>query len=233
MKIIGAGFGRTGTVSAKKALEILGFGPCYHMIDVIQNPHYVNFWLDVHAGKPVDWAGHFQKYQAAIDFPVCNYHAALQEVFPDARVILTVRDPDRWYESTRKTIYPLSFLIPGWEEPLLWPIARFYRMVKKLVWEGVFEGRFEDRAFALEVYRRHIEAVQRTVPADKLLVFDVREGWSPLCAFLGVPEPERAFPHLNDTRMVKILIGIIRTLTVVVPLGLAVLLGSLLLTVLT
>jgi hypothetical protein len=233
MKVIGAGYGRTGTMSLKKALEDLDISPCYHMIDVIRHPGYVRFWNDVMDGRPIDWSRHFRKYRAAIDFPVCSHYSELMDAFPDAKIILTVRDPDHWYESTLDTIYKVSFLIPRWEELLLWPIARFYRMVNRLIWSGIFEGRFEDREFALEVFNRHIDEVKRSVPAEKLLVFDVRDGWGPLCAFLGVPEPDRSFPHLNDRRMVQVLIVLIRTLTVLVPLAPAVLFAWLLFLVLT
>ena len=217
MKVIGAGFGRTGTTSLKKALEDLGFGPCYHMQEVIKHPSHVNFWLEADTRSDEAWLHHFSAYQSGIDWPICDFHKRLAVIFPDARFILTVRDPERWYESTLATVYRVSYLIPTWESKLLWPISRFYDMTKDLIWNKAFKGRFTDKDFALRVYQIHVEEVKRVVPSEKLLVFDVREGWEPLCEFLGVPVPDKPFPHLNDRRMMQLLIGMMRTLTVVLP----------------
>lgn len=199
MQIIGAGFGRTGTLSLKHALETLGFGPCYHMIEVFQNPSHISLWHDIAQGKPADWKEIFQGYQATVDWPACEFYKELMEVYPDAKVLLSIRDPERWYESVRETIYQLNGTLPFWAR---WFLPKFFRlgeMTDALIWKGRFLGRFEDKAYALSVFNQHIEEVKRVVPPERLLVFDVREGWEPLCRFLGVPVPEgKEFPRLND-----------------------------------
>jgi Sulfotransferase domain len=212
MRIIGAGFGRTGTTSLKSALEELGFGSCYRMTEAFEHPEHVAFWEAAHRGERVDWEGFFSGYGVAVDWPACAFYAELMDCYPDAKVILTVRDPDRWYESTRSTIYGirkvsagpapvrLAFALAGLFVPGVTGIAR---LANGIVWEDTFDDRFEDRRHAIETFRRHNEAVQRRVPPERLLVYDVREGWASLCDFLGVEAPEEPFPHLNDTREMR------------------------------
>lgn len=105
MKVIGAGFGRTGTMSLKAALEELGYGPCYHMTDVFEHPEHIRMWEAATRGEPVDWDELFAGYQATVDWPGAAFYRELMEVFPDAKVLLSLRDPEKWYESTRNTIY--------------------------------------------------------------------------------------------------------------------------------
>jgi hypothetical protein len=199
LKIIGAGLGRTGTLSLKVALEQLGFARCYHMTEVLTHPQHVPFWDAAARGEPVAWEKLFQGYQATVDWPGCNFYQEYLKLYPEAKVILTVRDPERWYDSARQTIYYVRRAFPGWLTPYLPRMRRFQVMIDRLIWDGCFDGQFEDRAHAIEVFRRHNEEVQRFVPPERLLVFEVSEGWGPLCSFLGVPVPEgRPFPHLND-----------------------------------
>ena len=121
--------------------------------------------------------------------------------YPDAKVLLNVRDPEAWYESTTNTIYRMNTMgFPQSLVPLLVPrLGRFIRMVKTLIWQNTFDNRFSDKAHAISVFEAHIAEVKRTVPAEKLLVYEVKEGWAPLCAFLGVPVPDKPFPRLNDS----------------------------------
>lgn len=219
MKVIGAGFGRTGTTSLKAALEELGFGPAYSLTEVFENPEHVGFWEAAGRGEKVDWEGFFEGYEVAVDWPACSFHEELMEAFPGAHVILTVRDPEPWYESTRKTIYELrkithgplpmraAFALAGTFAPGPTGTAR---LADHVVWEDTFHGRFEDRAYAMEVFGRHNEAARRQAPPERLLVFDVRDGWEPLCDFLGVEAPAKPFPHLNETReMRRRLLGLV------------------------
>ena len=225
MKIIGAGFGRTGTASLKFALEQLGFGPCYHMIEVIRSPSRVKFWQTVANGEKVDWQEHFKDFQSTVDFPACNFYKELMKIYPDAKVLLSVRDPERWYDSTLETIYYTASVTKGWRRYVLPPLARFTDMVAALIWDGLFDGKFEDRAHAIAVYNRHNEEVKRHVPPEKLLVFNVKDGWKPLCSFLGVPVPEgKPFPHLNDRNQTRAFASFMRGLTVAIPIILLVLL---------
>lgn len=207
MKVIGAGFGRTGTLSLQHALCKLGLRPCYHMTELMNHPEQVSYWQAAAAGKPVDWRGLFQGYQAGVDFPVSIVYRELLDVYPDAKVILTVRDPDKWYESTLSTIYRSSYPPVGAQlgamlrfpfSPRLrqlFPIAKF---IDGFIWKGLFGGRFLEKSYALEVYQRHIESVKEYVPKDKLLVFEAKDGWQPLCRFLELPVPNEPFPHVNS-----------------------------------
>lgn len=201
MKLIGAGFGRTGTKSLQAALEELGSRRCYHMTTVMENPEHVGLWYDAAIGKPVDWKRLFQGYEATVDWPACTFYKQLMEAFPDAKVLLSVRDPEKWYESARTTIYggmrafPFSVL-----KHVLPPARRASRMADAIIWDGTFKGRFEDKQFAIDVFNQHIEDVKKHVPADRLLVYEVKEGWEPLCRFLGVEVPkDKPFPRLNET----------------------------------
>ncbi len=204
LKLIGAGFGRTGTASLKAALEALGFGPCYHMAEVIGRPERVALWDGIARGKPADWRQVFAGYRATVDWPGCTFYEQLMDVYPDANVLLTVRDPERWYDSVRATIYRTRDIARGItngdaSQPPFLPGILHAQMVTELIWKQTFDDRFEDRDYALAVFRRHIEQVKQRVPPDKLLVYEVSEGWEPLCAFLGVAVPkDQPFPLLND-----------------------------------
>lgn len=198
LKVIGAGFGRTGTMSLKTALEELGLGPCYHMIEVFDKPRHVELWQAAGEGKPIDWHELFDGYNSAVDWPTCAFYAQLMQAYPDAKVLLSVRDPERWYESVINTIYGTSRGVIG--SPLGPDDRTFSRMVNTVIWQGTFGGAFEDKQHALAVFERHIQEVKDRVPADRLLVYDVKEGWEPLCRFLNVPAPtDKPFPRLNDT----------------------------------
>ncbi|MGV3719900.1 MAG: sulfotransferase family protein [Actinomycetota bacterium] len=207
LQVIGAGLGRTGTLSLKAALEELGFGSCYHMIELLTQPEQVSHWEAASRRELVDWDALFTGYRSAVDYPACRHYRELMEQYPEAKVILTVRDPHNWWESVRETIYqvtppsgaegapPAPLPFPG--DPQLF--ARIFGMVQRDVWGTDFEGRFEDREYAVERFNRHTAEVREHVPADRLLVYQVKEGWGPLCEFLGAPAPEgKPFPRLND-----------------------------------
>ncbi len=145
----------------------------------------------------------------------------------DAKVLLSVRDPDNWYESCVKTIYAMSKDVPmRWVGRYLPRMGRINVLASTQIWDGLFEGRFMDKAHAIAVYQRHIEEVRRRVPADKLLVFDVAEGWEPLCRFLDVPVPEGPFPRLNDTAEFQKRVRLVKAASWAMILMPAVLLGS-------
>lgn len=226
MKIVGAGFGRTGTSSLKAALEILGFGPCYHMTEVFAHPEHAPLWEAAGRGEAVNWDGLLGDYEAAVDWPACTFYRELMEEYPEAKVLLSVRDPEKWYESTRNTIYELS------QAADRSPISRFVYgamtfvifggfmrggMIEEIIWRGTFDGRFEDKPYAMEVFERHNEEVKRRVPPERLLIYEVKEGWGPLCEFLGVEIPDEPFPHLNDTADMRRVVWILRAISFVVP----------------
>lgn len=225
MQVIGAGFGRTGTTSLKAALETLGFGPCYHMVEVFQHPGHADVWMAAAEGRPVDWSTFPPGYVSTLDWPACSFYEELLSAHPDALVLLSIRDPESWYRSCAETIHRISVIFPvSLIGPFLPRVGRTFRMANRVVWKGTFGGRFQDKAYALAVYARHIEQVKERVPSERLLVYDVREGWEPLCRFLGVSVPDLPFPRLNDTEEFKRRIRIMQTwswllLTAAVVLG--------------
>jgi len=223
LQVIGAGFGRTGTTSLKAALEQLGFSKCHHMEEVMKSGAQVRFWQTLSDGGEVAWDEVFDGFQSSCDWPSCSYWEELHHHYPDAKIVLTVRDETRWYESVLETIYPATFLLPGWLEWLVPPLARLNKMIVASIWNGVFGGRFEDREHALQVYRDHIARVKATAPPDRLLVFEAKDGWAPLCSFLNVAVPENDYPHLNDAAQIRRLIRAVRALG---WLSLALLLGG-------
>ncbi|MEU5876183.1 sulfotransferase family protein [Spirillospora sp. NPDC047279] len=209
MKVIGAGFGRTGTRSLKAALELLGFGPCYHMSEVIAEPYRVRQWLEVGEGRGPGWDEVFAGYGSALDWPAASYWRELAEHYPDAKVILTVRDPEKWYASVSETIFA-SALAERREQPwrrraVRWLVARrspdfalYPRMARATIMDRIFDGRIDDREHVIKVFERHTAEVEAALPPGRLLVFEAGDGWEPLCAFLGVPVPDEPFPQAND-----------------------------------
>lgn len=221
LQVIGAGFGRTGTLSLKAALERLGFDRCHHMTEVLAHPETAAIWQAATRGEAVDWGRLMAGYKAAVDWPSCSFYRELMVAFPEARVILSVRDPERWYESVRETIYALSTGFPWWLSGLVPGVAAVSRLSRALVWGRTFGGRFEDRAHALAVWHAHVAEVKATVPAERLLVFEVSEGWGPLCEFLGVPIPDAPFPRLNDRALMLRRVRVMRAVKIGGPLLLA------------
>jgi hypothetical protein len=209
MRVIGAGFGRTGTLSLRAALERLGIAPCYHAFEFIAHPEHAPLWDRAARGQAVDWTRELALYEATVDWPGCAFYRDLMEAFPAAPVILSVRDPDRWYESAASTIYPLSREAPaliGAPDGPPPEMAGVADAMWRIVFGGTFAGRFEDREYAIEVFNRHNEEVRATVPADRLLVHEVGQGWGPLCNFLGTPVPDEPFPRINDRGIFRDLI---------------------------
>ena len=203
MQVIGAGFGRTGTLSFKRALEELGLGPAYHMQEAMRRSAHVRLWLDYATSGTAHWDELFSSFGSGVDYPVCSVWKELLAHYPDAKVVLTVRDPERWWDSTHSTIYGFrSAFAPSFQR-LVPAAARFVEMVEQFVWQGTFDGRFADRGYAIDIFNRHIEDVKATCPPERLLVFNVADGWGPLCEFLDVPVPDRPFPHLNDSKVTR------------------------------
>lgn len=196
VKVIGAGFGRTGTLSLKQALEKLGFSKCYHMMELDISRDEDLAWRALHRGEAVDFDHLFAGYQSSVDWPSCNFWREQLAHYPDAKVVLSERDPERWYTSVMNTIYPSSRAMRDVQDAA---VQRRVQMVYEVIWDGVFDGRIEDRDHAIDVYLRHNQAVKDSLPADRLLVFEASQGWPPLCEFLGVPIPDEDFPRVNTT----------------------------------
>jgi hypothetical protein len=208
MKIIGVGYGRTGTLSTFTALNQLGYN-CYHMFEVLENKankHHLDFWHRVahtEPGSQHDWTEVFANYDATVDNPACCVWRQLVERYPDAKVLLTLhpRGPEAWYKSTINTIYKTETL---WHfKVLAFFIPKFRKMTemcRKLIWHGSHQGTLNHREKAIERYQQHIEEIKAVVPEDKLLIFSVDQGWEPLCAFLEKEAPGSDFPKMNDTQ---------------------------------
>jgi len=193
---IGAGFGRNGTLALKLALEQLGFDKCYHMLEVREHADHVQVWRDAARGALVDWDSLFRGYQSSVDWPSCTFWREQMAHYPDAKVILSERDPERWYQSVMSTIYPSSVAARESDDPL---VRAHMDMVFEVVWDGTFGGRMDDKDHVIGVYLAHNAQVKAEVPAEKLLVFEASQGWLPLSGFLGCQVPDAPFPRVNST----------------------------------
>jgi hypothetical protein len=190
LKVIGAGLGRTATFSMKFALEHVGLGPCYHMSEVLAGARRnIPLWLDVVAGDP-DWDTIFAGYESTTDYPACTYWRELADYYPEAKVLLTVREPDSWFESVTETIFSERMNSQSHDSP-------FGALLQGVAYDA-FGGKKADRAFMTEWFTRRNREVIETLPPERLLVFHPKEGWEPLCEFLGVPVPEAPFPRVNS-----------------------------------
>jgi len=198
MDVIGAGFGRTGTLSLKTALEQLGFGPCMHMVSVLEDSERVALFQRAAENDAGSLERALDGCRSTVDWPGTFFWHDLVAKYPDAKVILTVRDPQKWYDSAYRTIFQAANarrdateVPPG--------VGAVMDMVHAVVWDGTFGGRFDDRDHAVRTFEEHNAEVRRTVPAERLLEFQVSQGWEPLCGFLGRPVPDLPFPRLNDS----------------------------------
>lgn len=206
IKIIGAGFPRTGTTTLKKALETLGYKDTYHFKDLIANPKKLKYWKELENNSNTNFEELFEGFQATVDFPGYPYYKILLEKYPDAKVILTKREFEGWYESTLKTIWKagpqtvfakvvlLSKMIFNSKLRHTFLCIKFMRNTHL---KKAFDNNFASKKKAKEVFYKHIEDVKKHVPENKLLIYDVAEGWDSLCDFLDLPIPEEDFPHLN------------------------------------
>lgn len=193
MQIIGAGVGRTGTYSLKLAINQLGFGPCHHMEEVLHHmPVQVPLWSAAVEGKP-DWSTIYAGYRSAVDWPTACFFAELAEAYPSARFVLTVREPARWADSFGATIYKL---IAGRDQAP--PEMRdWLGMASRVIEKTGFPPCLDADGLAA-AFTAHNEAVKAAIPANRLLVYEVKQGWEPLCRFLDVPAPAEDFPRTND-----------------------------------
>lgn len=207
MKVIGAGLPRTGTLSQKVALEMLGFGPCYHMVNVLTNLPLSQPWEEALDGD-ADWDAIFGEHEATVDWPGSFFYRELADAYPEAKVVLSVRDPEAWEKSMRTTIWDTIYgqsaaahiskarelVDPDWEH--------YIRLMGRM-WaaQGIFSGPEIRPGQLAEAITRYQEQVQRNIPSDRLLVWGVGDGWEPLCRFLEVDVPDKPFPRLNDSKM--------------------------------
>ena len=196
LRIIGSGFGRTGTQALKLALNELGFGPCHHMTEMFANPAMLAPWQAAARGERPDWEAMYPGYVSQVDWPGAALWREAAAAFPDAKVIHTERPEEEWWRSFSSTI---GSLLPNRAE-VPDPYRRaVLEMAHDLIVPRCFGGEPIDKERALSAYRRNNAAVRATIPPDRLLIFYADRGWEPLCAFLGVPVPATVFPRLNST----------------------------------
>lgn len=188
LEVIGAGFGRTGTMSMKAALEILGFVPCHHMLEVTTNDAQRDIWRAIAAGGTPDWEQAFAGYRATVDWPGAYFWRELAAYYSQAKIILTVRDPESWFESATNTIFHSIANNPDRDS-----------VGVKLIEERIFGGRLDDKAHAIALYEKNIAEVQAAFSSDRLLTYTTGDGWSPLCRFLERPIPAEPYPQSNST----------------------------------
>ena len=188
LKVIGAGFGRTGTASLKVALEMLFGSPCYHMSEVLGNAGHVDKWLDAANGIP-DWDSIFGNYVATVDFPASNYWQELADAYPEAKIVLSVRSAESWFQSTQKTIFSkdLQAIHAG---------TKWGEMVRATIDEHL-GGDINDEKATVAAFHAHNARVSDAFSSERLLKFEAKDGWTPLCKFLGKPVPDEAYPHIN------------------------------------
>lgn len=209
IEIIGAGFPRTGTTTLKKALEILGYDKTYHFKDLVANPDDLKYWKELEETGSTDFENLFKGYRATSDFPAYPYYKILLKKYPDAKIILTKRDPDAWYKSTYDTIWqagpqnlPAKLVLSG--KMLLNSHLRkkmnCIKFMRKIYLSNQFGGEFGSEQSAKSTFINHIKEVSENVPKEKLLIYEVADGWEPLCKFLRIDIPQVPFPHLNKNQ---------------------------------
>lgn len=196
LDVIGVGLGRTGTLSLKHALERLLSTPCYHMVETLRHPEHDALWLRALEGETSVFDAIFDGYRAVVAWPAVTFWRELLDTYPQAKAVLTVRDPEAWVRSMTGTVLPV---LTSPVDPDGSVSAEHRRMTRRAVLERSFAGRYVERRDLLAFYARHEGEVRRTVPPERLLVYDVKEGWEPLCAFLELPRPADPFPHRNTT----------------------------------
>ncbi len=189
LRVIGAGVGRTGTTSLKRALETLLGGPCYHMFEIHTRPDDVAVWHAAARGEMPDWRSFLDGWSAAVDWPASAFWPEIAAAFPEAVIVFSQRDEQSWWQSASQTIFPATRRAEDgpWRDMI----------------EALFARRFttaiDDREAALEAYRRHNARVRAEAPPARLLEWHPDDGWAPLCTALGVAVPDSAFPHTNTT----------------------------------
>jgi len=187
LRVVGAGLGRTGTYSLKLALERLLGAPCYHMAEVFAHPEHVPDWDAAARGHMPDWDRLLAGYAAAVDWPASAFWREMSEAFPEALVVLSIRDPESWWHSTQETIFAHLDKVPSAE----------WRAMVEALFTARFTTAIHDHDACVAAFARHNAEVRATVAPERLLVWQASEGWEPLCAALGLPVQEEPFPRAN------------------------------------
>ena len=197
LQVIGSGFGRTGTMTTKQALETLGFGPCYHMVEIIEHPEQLSNWKAIADGEAVDWEQVYAGYRSQVDWPGAHVWEQAAAAFPDARVIHNERPEEDWWNSFNGTIGKFFSVFRELDLPP--HIVEQFTLMHDWMMRGTFTD-FTDRDCAIEAYRDNNRRVREVIAPERLLVFHVADGWGPLCEFLQVPVPDQPFPRSNPKK---------------------------------
>ena len=196
---------RTGTLTQKVALEMLGFGPCYHMVDVLADLDQARLWQRALDGE-APWERIFAGFNSTVDWPGGYFYRELMAVYPEAKVLLSVREPQAWERSMRETVWAVRHgeslvrLLSSAQAHVNPQWRGFLEMIDRLVWEGegTFASGHAEPQQLIDTMIRHNREVEGNVPPERLLVWSVEEGWERMCEFLEVPVPQQPFPHVND-----------------------------------
>jgi sulfotransferase family protein len=203
LRVVGAGLGRTGTHSLKNALELLLGGPCYHMIEVFGRPDDIAVWHDAIKGDPPDWNTFLAEYESAVDWPACSFWREISAANPGATILLSTRESaDAWWKSASQTIFQVANQPPT-DDPML----EQQRAMALDMFSVTFTPNWQDETEAKRAYEAHNADVRASVPADKLIDWQPRDGWAPICAQLGLPVPTEPFPHVNTTDDFRAMLG--------------------------
>ncbi len=204
LKVVGAGIGRTGTHSLQLALQQLLGAPCYHMLEVLAHPEYIQYWQDAIDGKPVDWDQVMDGYAAAVDWPAGAFWKELSDHYPDAIVLLSTRSSaDAWWKSANDTIFEITRRPAPPESGMQGQQTMAQAMLEKR-----FTPNWTDEKEAKAAYERHNATVRETVPASRLVEWKPGDGWEPICKALKLPVPTEPFPHVNSTDEFRAMVGL-------------------------
>ena len=191
MKLINVGLARTGTTSLKAALEKLGYSPVYHTFDLFTSSKDMDVWEAAYDVEQVDWRAFYEGYEVA-DWPAGLFYKEIISAHPEAKVMITVRDPEKWYESLYNIFKQgMNINVPI---PIVKRIKNFILNYPAKI---LFQDRMDEKEFMVQFFDDYVERVKAFVPPERLLVYSVKEGWEPLCAFLDVPLPDEPFPRIN------------------------------------
>jgi hypothetical protein len=202
IRLVGAGVGRTGTHSQKLALEQLLGGTCHHMVEVFDRPEQIAGFTAAIDGEPVDWHALLADFTAIVDFPGAMFWRELADAYPEAPVLLSVREPHGWYRSATNTIF-LGLTAPDMPPDFAAWMGAMMRGMRDR-----FSDDVDNEAAMVAAFERHNAEVRATIPADRLFVWEPGDGWGPICAALGVPEPDAPYPVTNTTDEFRAMMGL-------------------------
>lgn len=188
LQVIGAGLGRTGTSSLKLALQMLLKGRCYHMSELFKHPKDASYWRQAATHHSFDWEIIFHDYVATVDWPGASFWWELRNYYPDALILLSVRDPEEWWDSASRTIFK------GMKRD---KISEEIKSFLDVLLESRWTCDTSNKESAIRMFSAHNADVIKRTPQNKLIVWKPGDGWLPICERLEVLPPRISFPHVN------------------------------------